>query len=521
MQAAESAAYTLPHRSDFRGWQAPVAGRGEFRLASAALRNLALSLGMSARSKRITDSIETASSDFYRGLLRGLFDADGSVQGTQEKGVTVRLTQTDRDNLVRVQRMLLRLGIASTLYSDRKLSGAKLLPDGKGGERLYSTQAVHELVVSNENLLRFRDLIGFADTDKSTRLDALLSGYARSLNRERFIATVDSVVENGVEPVFDATVADVHAFDANGFYVHNCGEQPLPPYGCCCLGSINLALMVEEPFTERARFDFEALKAVIHPAVRMLDNVLDATVWPLPEQDVESKAKRRIGLGFTGLGDALIMLGLRFDSHEARAMATRIAAFMRDESYLASVALAKEKGPFLLLDTEQYLAPPRFASRLPDAVKSEIRAHGLRNSHLLSIAPTGTISLAFADNASNGIEPPYSWTYNRKKREADGTMKTYAVEDHAWRLYQHLGGDVDGLPSSFVTAMDISALDHMRMVAAVAPLRGFRDQQDRERAGGLSLRRLQGPLLGSVEVRAQGHHDLSTEHRARQRALDR
>ena len=150
-------------------------------------------------------------------------------------------------------------------------------------------------------------------------------------------------------------------------------------------------------------------------------------------------------------------------------MATRIAEFMRDESYLASVALAKEKGPFPLLDTEQYLAPPRFASRLPDAVKSEIRAHGLRNSHLLSIAPTGTISLAFADNASNGIEPPYSWTYNRKKREADGTMKTYAVEDHAWRLYRHLGGDVDGLPSSFVTAMDISALDHMRMVAAVAP----------------------------------------------------
>jgi ribonucleoside-diphosphate reductase alpha chain len=150
-------------------------------------------------------------------------------------------------------------------------------------------------------------------------------------------------------------------------------------------------------------------------------------------------------------------------------MASRIAAFMRDEAYLASVALAQEKGAFPLLDADKYLAAPRFASRLPEAVKAQIRAHGLRNSHLLSIAPTGTISLAFADNASNGIEPPFSWFYNRKKREPDGSMKTYAVEDHAWRLYRHLGGDVEALPPHFVTAMDISALDHMRMVAAVAP----------------------------------------------------
>ncbi|MBL8529762.1 MAG: ribonucleoside-diphosphate reductase, adenosylcobalamin-dependent [Burkholderiales bacterium] len=469
MQAALAAADTLPHRADFRGWQSPIAGRGEFRLALAALRRLALSLGLTPRAKRITDSIETASSDFYRGILRGLFDANGSVQGSQEKGVSVRLTQSDGENLARVQRMLLRLGIASKIYADRKPAGRKAMPDGRGGEKTYSTQAVHELVVSNDNLPRFRDAIGFADTEKSARLDALLACYARSLNRERFVATVESVVEDGIEPVFDVTVADVHAFDANGLHVHNCGEQPLPPYGCCCLGSINLALMVSDPFTERAAFDFDALREVIHPAVRMLDNVLDVTVWPLAEQDAESKAKRRVGLGFTGLGNALIMLGLRFDSPEARTMAARIAEFMRDEAYLASVTLAKEKGAFPVLDADKFLAPPRFASRLPDTVKVKIRKHGLRNSHLLSIAPTGTISLAFADNASNGIEPPYSWFYNRKKREPDGTMKTYAVEDHAWRLYRHLGGDVDALPPYFVTAMDISALDHMRMVAAVAP----------------------------------------------------
>ena len=248
-----------------------------------------------------------------------------------------------------------------------------------------------------------------------------------------------------------------------------CGEQFLPSYGCCCLGSINLTPFVRDPFRPAARFDFDAFGKVVRPAVRMLDNVLDATVWPLAEQHAEAKAKRRVGLGFTGLGDALVMLGLRYDTEEARRMAARIAETMRDEAYAASVELAREKGAFPLFDAERYLAAPRFASRLPENLKGEIRKHGIRNSHLLSIAPTGTISLAFADNASNGIEPPYSWTYQRKKRMPDGSMKTYDVEDHAWRLYRHRGGDVAKLPPHFVTALDISAMDHMRMVAAVAP----------------------------------------------------
>ncbi|MBI1988343.1 MAG: adenosylcobalamin-dependent ribonucleoside-diphosphate reductase, partial [Betaproteobacteria bacterium] len=248
-----------------------------------------------------------------------------------------------------------------------------------------------------------------------------------------------------------------------------CGEEPLPAYGCCCLGSINLTLFVADPFTPKARFDFEAFGRVVRPSVRMLDNVLDVTVWPLPQQQAEAQAKRRVGLGFTGLGDTLIMLGLKYDTEEARRMGAKIAEHMRDESYAASVVIGKEKGAFPLFDAERYLAAPRFASRLPAALRKEIRRHGLRNSHLLSIAPTGTISLAFADNASNGIEPPYSWTYQRKKRMPDDTHKTYDVEDHAWRLYRHLGGDVEHLPPPFVTALEISALDHMRMVAAIGP----------------------------------------------------
>ena len=248
-----------------------------------------------------------------------------------------------------------------------------------------------------------------------------------------------------------------------------CAEQPLPPYGCCCLGSINLTLFVKDAFSDRAEFDFAGFAEVIKVATRMLDNVLDVTAWPLERQSEEASNKRRVGLGFTGLGDALCMLRLRYDRPEAFAMASRISEFMRDTAYRQSVELAKERGPFPLFNAELYLSGGNFASRLPAEIKAEIRKHGLRNSHLLSIAPTGTISLAFAGNASNGIEPPFSWTYNRKKRMPDGTLKEYAVEDYAWRLYRHLGGDVDKLPDSFVTALEISAQAHKDMVAAVAP----------------------------------------------------
>lgn len=248
-----------------------------------------------------------------------------------------------------------------------------------------------------------------------------------------------------------------------------CAEQPLPPYGCCCLGSINLTPFVIAPFGDKASFNFDGFGEVIDTAIRMLDNVLEATHWPLPEQHNEAQSKRRVGLGFTGLGDALIMLGLRYDTQAARDMATRIAAYLRDRAYLASVQLATERGAFPLFNADLYLSGGNFASRLPSDIKDKIRRHGIRNSHLLSIAPTGTISLAFADNASNGIEPPFSWTYTRKKRMADGTFKEYAVEDYAWRLYRHLGGNTDRLPDYFTTALEISATAHKDMVAAVAP----------------------------------------------------
>ncbi|MEP7295596.1 MAG: adenosylcobalamin-dependent ribonucleoside-diphosphate reductase [Burkholderiales bacterium] len=248
-----------------------------------------------------------------------------------------------------------------------------------------------------------------------------------------------------------------------------CGEQPLPAYGCCCLGSIDLTRFVRDAFEPGARFDEEAFTRHAQVAVRMLDNVLDITFWPLPRQAEEARNKRRIGLGFTGLGDALVMLNLRYDTAPARAAAARVAQLMRDAAYGASVDLAAERGAFPLFNADLYLSRGTFASRLPAALKDRIRAGGMRNSHLLSIAPTGTISLAFADNASNGIEPAFSWTYSRRKRTAEGGFKEYAVEDHAWRLYRHLKGADASLTRAFVTALEMSAQAHEEMVAAVAP----------------------------------------------------
>jgi len=250
-----------------------------------------------------------------------------------------------------------------------------------------------------------------------------------------------------------------------------CGEQPLPPYGCCDLGPVILTRFVRHPFGHggESAFDFDAFAAAVAVQVRALDNVLDLTHWPLPQQRDEAQAKRRIGVGFTGLGDTLVLLGLRYNAAEGREMARRIAECLRDAAYRASVALAQEKGAFPRFQADQYLAEGTFASRLPADLQADIRTHGIRNSHLLSIAPTGTVSLAFADNASNGIEPAFSWTYTRKKREADGSRSEYEVQDHAWRVFRTLFGEQAPLPDAFVNALEMSAHDHIGMMEAVQP----------------------------------------------------
>ncbi|SHF17691.1 ribonucleoside-diphosphate reductase class II [Litoreibacter ascidiaceicola] len=242
-----------------------------------------------------------------------------------------------------------------------------------------------------------------------------------------------------------------------------CGEQPLPPYGACLLGSINMARLVDRPFEDGADLDEAKLTELVSVAVRMMDNVVDASKFPLEEQAREAHAKRRIGLGVTGLADALLMVGSRYGSEEAARLTERWLHAVARAAYLASVDLAKEKGAFPLFDAEAYLASGTMQAMDKD-VREAIREHGIRNALLTSIAPTGTISL-YAGNVSSGIEPVFAYAYTRKVLQKDGSRTEEEVVDYAVQMWRDKFGDVE-LPEYFVNAQTLAPLDHVRMQAA-------------------------------------------------------
>ncbi|MCW9041919.1 MAG: adenosylcobalamin-dependent ribonucleoside-diphosphate reductase [Pseudopelagicola sp.] len=242
-----------------------------------------------------------------------------------------------------------------------------------------------------------------------------------------------------------------------------CGEQPLPPYGACLLGSINLARLVKEPFEAKAVLDEAELSELVALAVRMMDNVVDASRFPLPQQAEEARNKRRIGLGVTGLADALLMLGLRYGSEEAAAQTEAWMKAIARASYLASVELAKEKGAFPLFDKDKYVNGGLVAHMDAD-VKEAIAEHGIRNALLTSIAPTGTISL-YAGNVSSGIEPVFAYAYTRKVLQKDGSRTEEEVVDYAVQMWRDKFGD-KALPDYFVNAQTLEPAAHVRMQAA-------------------------------------------------------
>ncbi len=246
-----------------------------------------------------------------------------------------------------------------------------------------------------------------------------------------------------------------------------CGEVPLPPYGACNLGSVNLTRFVREPFTPSARMDLDAIADTVGDATRLLDNIIDISRFPLPAQKHQARGCRRIGLGITGLADALIMLGLEYGSDEARAAAAGVMRALRDAAYAASVDLSREKGPFPFFDRAAYLES-EFVRALEPDTRRGIRRHGIRNSHLTAIAPTGTISL-LAGNVSSGIEPVFDFRLARKVLNRAGEYEIFELEDYAHKLWRELTGGAECLPAAFVCARALPPTAHLAMQAALQP----------------------------------------------------
>jgi len=365
----------------------------KIRLASRALGDLAERFGIVRGGKRIGDEVERASYGFATGLLRGLFDADGSVQGAQAKGVSARLAQSDEETLERVQRMLARIGVVSSLYRERRPSGSSDLPDGRGGTARYAVRAQHELVVANDNLPVFRDRVGFAHEAKARRLDEVLDGYARRMNRERFVDRIVAIEADGEEEVYDVTVDAVHAFVANGVMAHNCGEIPLYPGEPCDLGALNLSQYVVTDQVGMDGFDVPRFRQDVATCVRFLDDVLEVNRFALEDNREMSMKLRRLGLGVMGLADALIKMGYAYDSEQGRAAVHAMISELHDAAVGASEHLASERAPFPAVD---------------EAELDRAR----RNVAVLTVAPTGTTSMLMG--VSSGVEPVFAPFIYRK-----------------------------------------------------------------------------------------------------------
>jgi len=448
-----------PHRSDFKGWM-KVKGRDEYRMAPSYLRELAKSLDVKPGSKQLTKAMERASSSFCRGLLKGLFDTDGSVQGKQTKGVSIRLAQSNIETLKAVQRMLLRLGIFSTIYVNRRSEGYHQMPNGKGGMKQYMHKPQHELVISSQNLRVYQEKIGFGDLNKKSKLEKALTSYKRKLNRERFVATVLGVVPDRKEEVYDAQIPGINAFDANGFCVHNCGEQPLLPYESCNLGSINLSKMVQD-----GKVNWEKLRDTVRNGVHFLDNVVDANVYPLKETAEITRANRKIGLGVMGFADMLIMLGIPYDSDEAIKVGQELMAFIEQEAHKKSMENAEARGSFSNFEGSIW--------------RNRYRA--FRNATVTTVAPTGTISIIAG--CSSGIEPLFAVSFMRNVLGGARLFETNALFEatakargfYSAKLFEEIARTgsvqkIEGVPEDvkrlFVTALDIKPVWHIKMQAA-------------------------------------------------------
>ncbi len=426
--------------------------RDESRVESVRLTRL-VDTELFEEKLQVPSSVLHGSQEMQKGFLSALFTADGSVQGSINKGASVRLTSISQSLLEGVQRLLLNFGIASYIYKNRREQGMRDLPDGKGGIASYDCQTYHELAISRSNLVTFAHQIGFLTLDKQNKLEEILADYRRGPYREDFLATFESLVADGEEMVYDLTEPVSHRFVGNGLTLHNCGEQGLPPFGVCNLGALNLS-----SFVKNSEMDWERLAEVSRISMRFLDNVVDANEYFIKENQDAQLGTRRTGLGTMGLADALIKMQIAYGSDESLPVIERIYTTIRDAAYDASADNAAEKGIFPHFERDKYMQG-KFIKRLPKNIQDKIKKQGIRNAVLLTQAPTGTTSLL--SGVSSGIEPVYDFAMIRRDRTGEHIMYHPLLEE--WRN-KHPN---EPTPGYFVASKDLTPEEHVRVQAMV------------------------------------------------------
>lgn len=448
-----------------------IPAQNKATIMAVRLYRLAAEHGLVENKLQVPASVLRGCEEMQRGFLQALFTADGQVSGTLDKGVSVRLSSISDKLLEDVQRLLLNFGIASVIYRDRRPAMRRLLPDGRGGMAEFDTQPYHDLVVSQDNLLRFRNEVGFLSDRKNEGLTSRLGRYSRGPYKERFTATFEALDYEGEEDVFDLSEPITHSFVANGLVIHNCGEEFLENYGNCCLGSINL-----DRHISGNDIDWDKLGGTVRTAVRFLDDVIEVNMFPLPKLREMNLATRRIGLGVMGWADALVRLGIPYDSKDALDLADKVGGFIKDVAWDESHKLAEERGPF------------------PEYERSALKEHGMppvRNSSVITIAPTGTISRIAG--CSSGIEPHFAiawWSNVLWKDHSGNSERLLDAPASVWETLRDRLGSEDKVrevlaqvadnpqdaeriladhgvdAANYRTAMAISPEAHVRMQAA-------------------------------------------------------
>jgi ribonucleoside-diphosphate reductase alpha chain len=486
-----------------------VPERNLLQIRSVLLARMLLEFfGFGAKSKtQVPEIVWRGNEACVRGYLRGLFQSDGTVQRDDKNAYcTIRLASSEQSLLKDVQMLLANFGIFCRVLK-RRAAGQRVLPDGKGGKKPYDCKADYELIIGSGSRDLFMEEIGFIGAAKSQKYQEWKAQHPTAY-AEKFVSAIASIEHVGCEAVFDTTQPDRNNLIFNGLVTGNCGEQPLPPYGSCLLGSVNLTRFVKHPFGDFAEFDWNEYREVVKVFTRMLDNVVEVNGLPLENQRNEIMRKRRHGMGFLGLGSTMSLLKMKYGSPDALRFTEEVSREMAVAGWEAALELAREKGPAPIMN-EEFTVTKEMLRKRPEMAKDgwrpgskiagrllhakysrymqriaevapqlvhELAETGARFTHHTSIAPTGTISLSLANNASNGIEPSFAHHYFRnvirEGKKSKEKIDVYSFELLAYRELVNANAepgatnDAERLPDYFIAADDVTPKEHVEVQAA-------------------------------------------------------